>query len=346
MKSVLITGATGQTASYLCDYILQNHKEYQIHCTRRWRSREENIWTFRDKVHWHSCEMKDQFNVYHTIKKMMPERIFVFSASSFVRDSWLHPQEYMNENISHLLNVMNAILMINNVNLDDLTVKLSYNPKIFVALSSEEYGKVKHDTIITEETPLLPISPYGVSKCAIDLLAFQYHQSYGMNNYRFRIFNNESPRRGHIFVTGSFCKQVALIETGDIDPVLHVGNTASIRDWTDSKDIVKAIWIGMNDGNCFPGEVYNICSGIPHTIDEFIERLRELSAVEFRIKVDSNRMRPSDVDYLLGDCSKFKKATGWKPEFDFINDTVPDMLNYWRKRVKSSKHLFLEELIQ
>jgi len=343
MKSVLITGSTGQTGSYLCDYILENHKDYQVHCTRRWRSREENIWTFRDKVKWHACELKDQFNVFNVIKEVMPERIFIFSASSFVRDSWLHPNEYMNENTSHLLNVMNAVLMLNNANLDK-PEKLAYNPKIFVALSSEEYGKVEHGTVITEETPLLPLSPYGVSKVACDLLAYQYHQSYKMNVYRFRIFNNESVRRGQIFVSASFAKQVALIEDGEIDPVLCVGNTNSVRDWSDARDIARAIWAGLD--HCEAGALYNISSGIPHTIDELIERLREISNREFKIKVDDSRMRPSDVDYLLGDCSKFKKVTGWQPEFDFIQDTVPEMLNYWRKRVKASKNLFLEELIQ
>lgn len=91
MKRVLITGSTGQTASYLCEYILKNHKDYEIHCTRRWRSREENIGSFRSDVDWHSCELKDLFNVFHIIKKIKPDKIFIYSASSFVRDSWLQP---------------------------------------------------------------------------------------------------------------------------------------------------------------------------------------------------------------------------------------------------------------
>ena len=328
---VLITGATGQTGSYLIDYILENHHDVEIHCTRRWRSREENIQTFRDKVKWHDCEMKDLFSIYNLIEEINPEKIFVFSASSFVRSSWFYPAEYMRENIDDLLNTMNSVLMLNNINIDSLVVNLKYNPKIFIALSSEEYGNVKKGTVITEETPLQPISPYGCSKVAVDLLAYQYNQSYGLNTYRFRMFNNESPRRGHIFVTASFVKQVALMETGKIEPVLHVGNTASVRDWLSSKDTVKAIWIGLE--KCKVGEVYNICSEKDCSVDEFIERLRELSTIDFKIKVDENRIRPSDVTWLLGDCSKFKKTTGWKPEFDFLKDTVPEMLEYWRNKI-------------
>jgi GDP-mannose 4,6-dehydratase len=335
MKKILITGATGQTASFLVEYILENFKEYEIHCTRRWRSREENIHDFRSKVVWHDVEMKDLFNVHYLIEAVKPERIFVFSASSFVRSSWFQPAEYFNENISHLLNVMNSILMINKIDLDSLKVKLEYNPKIFVALSSEEYGKVEWGTRIIEETPLQPISPYGVSKVAADMLAYQYNQSYGMNLYRFRMFNNESSRRGHIFVSASFCKQIALMEEGKIDFVLHVGDTSSVRDWLDSRDVVEAVWKGLD--KCLPGDVYNICSETKHSIDEFIGRLRELSKVEFKIRVDETRIRPSDVNWLWGDCTKFKEITGWKPKYSFLKDTVPEMLEYWRKTIQKEE---------
>ena len=331
MKKVLITGATGQTGSYLVDYLLENEKEWEIHCTRRWRSNEEHILHFRDNVTWHSCEMKDYFNVFNVIKKIMPEKIFLYSASSFVRDSWLQPQAYLEENVSHLLNVMNSILMLNEIDLDSLKVKLKYNPKIFIALSSEEYGKVEWGTKITEETPLNPVSPYGVSKVAVDLLAKQYFESYGLIVYRLRMFNNESERRGHIFVTASFIKQVVLMERNLIEPVLHVGDTSSVRDWLPSSDAARAAWIGLD--KCKPGEVYNVCSEIQHSIDEFIERLRELTTVDFTLKVDDNRIRPSDVKWLAGDCSKFKKITDWSPKHDFLKDTVPEMLKYWRMKI-------------
>jgi GDP-mannose 4,6-dehydratase len=332
MKKVLITGATGQTGSHLCEFLIDNEKDWEIHCTRRWRSSEEHIGKFRDEVIWHSCEMKDYFNVFNTINKIKPDRIFIYSASSFVRDSWNSPNDYMIENTAHLLNVMNSVLMINGVDNESLHVKLSYNPKIFIALSSEEYGKVEWGKQISEETPLNPISPYGVSKVAADLLAQQYFLSYGLNVYRFRMFNNEGPKRGHIFVSGSFVKQAILMENKIIEPVLHVGDTSSVRDWLFSGDAAEAAWIGLD--KCKPGEVYNVCSETQHTIDELIERIRELSKVDFKIKVDERRMRPSDVRYLYGDCTKFKKATGWEPKKDFLKDVVPDMMDYWRKKIE------------
>jgi GDP-4-dehydro-6-deoxy-D-mannose reductase len=330
---ILITGSTGQTASYLCDFVLENHKDVEIHCTRRWRSREENISTFKDKVIWHDVEMKDLFNVHYIINKIRPDRIFVYSASSFVRDSWLQPYAYMDENVNHLLNVMNSVLMINEINLDDLTVNLKYNPKIFIALSSEEYGKVQPGTQITEETPLNPISPYGVTKVCADLLAQQHYLSYGMNVYRIRLFNHEGVRRGVTFISANFCKQVALIENKKIEPVLSVGATDSTRDWLDARDACRAAWMGLD--KCKPGEVYNVCSETKHTVEEFINRLQELSTVKFEIKQDKTRIRPSDVSWLYGSCKKFKEITGWEPKYDFLKDTVPEMLEYWRARVKS-----------
>jgi GDP-4-dehydro-6-deoxy-D-mannose reductase len=328
---VLITGSTGQTASYLCEYILANHPDVEIHCTRRWRSREEHIGSFAKSVIWHDCEMKDQFNVHGIMNKIRPDKVFVYSASSFVRDSWAQPWQYMDENVSHLLNVMNSVLMINNIDIEDLTVKLDYNPKIFVALSSEEYGKVPWGTQITEEQPLLPVSPYGVSKCAADLLSYQYFKSYGMNIYRIRLFNNEGIKRGSIFVSGNFCKQVALIEKGEVEPILYTGNLDSVRDWISAKDACRAAYIGLD--KCIPGEVYNVCSETKHTIKEFVERLQELSTVKFEVKQQITRMRPSDVDYLYGSCKKFREVTGFIPEYDFLKDVVPEMLDYWRKKV-------------
>lgn len=331
MKKVLITGATGQTASYLVEYILKNHPEYEIHCTRRWRSREENIQEFKDKVIWHDVEMKDYFNVFGVVNKIRPDRIFIYSASSYVRDSWAQPWIYMEENVSHAMHVFNSVLMINNIDFETLQVKLDYNPKIFVALSSEEYGKVPWGTQLTEESPLAPSSPYGTSKVALDLTAKVMHESYGMNVYRLRLFNNESKKRGDVFVSGNFCKQVALMEKGLKELVLYVGNIQSVRDWISSSDACRAAWIGLD--KCIPGEAYNVCSETKHTIKEFIERLQELSTVKFEIKVQDTRVRPSDVDFLWGSCKKFREATGFVPEYDFLKDVVPEMLEHWRNKV-------------
>ena len=174
------------------------------------------------------------------------------------------------------------------------------------------------------------MSPYGVSKVGQDLLGYQYHRSYGLHVVRTRAFNHTGPRRGEVFATSNFAKQIALIEKGKQKPEICVGNLTPRRDFTDVRDVVRAYWLSLEKGE--KGEVYNICSGKDYSIREMLTLLLELSRVKPKIKQDPKRMRPSDVMCLLGSHAKFRKLTGWKPEIPF-RKTLEDLLNYWRERV-------------
>ena len=185
---------------------------------------------------------------------------------------------------------------------------------------------------IKETNPLRPQSPYAVSKVAMDYLGYQYFQSYGMKIVRTRGFNHTGPRRGEVFVTSNFAKQIALIEKEKKEPTIEVGDLTPKRDWTDVRDMVRAYFLSVEKGKS--GEVYNICSEKTIRVREVLDLLISMSKIKDKIKVkpDKSRMRPSDVPVLLGDCSKFKKATAWKPEIPFTK-TMEDLLNYWRARV-------------
>jgi len=187
---------------------------------------------------------------------------------------------------------------------------------------------------ITEKNPLRPLSPYGVSKVAQDMLAYQYHQSHGLRVIRTRAFNHEGPRRGEVFVTSNFAKQIAQIELGLQEPVLKVGNLSAQRDWSDVRDVVRAYWLGVQ--KCTPGEDYVIASGTARTIQSMLDHLLSLSKKQIEVQIDPERLRPSDVDILQGDCTKFKKATGWQPEIPF-EKTMQDLLEYWRQRLRERK---------
>ncbi|MBI5465064.1 GDP-mannose 4,6-dehydratase, partial [Candidatus Gottesmanbacteria bacterium] len=200
-----------------------------------------------------------------------------------------------------------------------------------IACSSEEYGLVYPNEIpVKEENPLRPQSPYAVSKVAMDYLGYQYFQSYKMKIIRTRGFNHSGPRRGEIFVTSNFAKQIAEIEKGKREPVVEVGNLEAKRDWTDVRDMVRAYLLAVQKG--IPGEVYNICSEKTVRVGDMLDMLLKMSKIKVKVRQDSSRMRPSDVPILLGDCTKFRKATGWKPEIPFTK-TMEDLLNYWRERV-------------
>jgi GDP-4-dehydro-6-deoxy-D-mannose reductase len=162
-------------------------------------------------------------------------------------------------------------------------------------------------------------------------MGYQYHQSYGLKVIRTRGFNHTGPRRGHVFVTSNFARQIARIEAGLQEPVLKVGNLEAVRDFTDVRDMVRAYWLAVNKAT--PGEVYNIASGVPITIRELLDRLLALSTAKIKVEQDPARMRPSDVEILIGDFSKFRNETGWEPQVPF-EKTLQDTLDYWRDRLQ------------
>jgi GDP-4-dehydro-6-deoxy-D-mannose reductase len=236
---------------------------------------------------------------------------------------------------------MEANLM-GSVHLFEAIRQSGCDPVVQIACSSEEYGLVYPDELpITETTPLRPLSPYAVSKVAMDFLGYQYFQSYGLRIIRTRAFNHEGPRRGEAFVTSNFARQVAEIEAGLRKPVIYVGNLEAERDYTDVRDVVRAYWVAVNDAR--PGEVYNICSGKAYRIRSVLDMLIEMARVDVDVQLDPSRLRPSDVPVLLGDCSKFRAETGWAPRIAFER-TMADLLDYWRAKAEKPYEPALERL--
>lgn len=316
---VLITGITGFAGSHLAEYILSNHSGVEVFGIVRWRSRMDNIIHIQDKIELREADLKDMVSLRAVLAEVKPDRIFHLAAQSFVPFSWRCPAETF------------AINAVGEINLFEVILALNQTPKIQIAGSSEEYGQVFSNEIPMKETnPLRPLSPYAVSKVAQDLLAFQYHKSYAVRTVRTRGFNHTGPRRGDVFVTSSFAKQIAEIEQKKRPPVIHVGNLEAKRDFTDVRDMVRAYWLSLEKG--VEGEVYNIGSGQAYSMQEVLDLLMSLSRSKMEIEVDPARLRPSDVPVLLSDSSKFRTLTGWRPMIPF-KQTILDLLNYWREHV-------------
>ena len=317
----LITGITGFAGSHLAEYLLADHPEVEIFGTYRWRSRRENIEHLDDRVKMREADLRDYSSLHSLLDEVRPDYIFHLAAQSFVPSSWRAPAETLGTNVTGQTNLFEAVRY------------LKLDPVIQIACSSEEYGLVHPDeTPIKETNPLRPLSPYAVSKVAQDFMGYQYFQSYGLKTIRTRAFNHTGPRRGDVFVTSNFAKQVASIEAGLQEPVIHVGNLDAIRDFTDVRDTVRAYWLGVTKGK--PGEVYNIATGHGIHIHELLDMLLEMSTVEVEVREDPERMRPSDVEILIGDSSKFRADTGWEPQIPF-EKTLRDVLDYWRDRMPS-----------
>jgi len=314
----LITGISGFAGSHLAEYLL-DRKDIQVAGTVKWRSKLDNITHLLDRIPLYECDIRDAFAVKTVLTEFRPDYIFHLAAQSYVPFSWRAPSETLSTNI------------IGELNIFEIVRELKLNCRIQIAGSSEEYGLVKPDeTPIKEENQLRPLSPYGVSKVAQDLLGYQYHKSYGLYIVRTRAFNHTGPRRGEVFVSSQFARQIVEIEKGRRPPVIKVGNLDSVRDFLDVRDVVRAYFLSLEKGKA--GEVYNIASGQGIKIRDLLDRLLKLSNVKIRVEVDPARLRPSDVELLVGSSDKFRQATGWKPEIPF-DKTLQDLIAYWRDRM-------------
>jgi GDP-4-dehydro-6-deoxy-D-mannose reductase len=319
----LITGITGFAGSHLADLLLAEHPEMEVAGMYRWRSPMENLEAAAGRITLYETDLRDYISVQRTLEACRPDLVFHLAAQSFVPASWTGPAETLTTNLLGQTYLFEAVRA------------LHLDPILQIACSSEEYGLVLPEEVPIKETnPLRPRSPYAVSKVAQDYQGYQYFQSYGMRIVRTRAFNHTGPRRGDVFAMSSFAKQLAAIELGVSEPVLHVGNLDAVRDFTDVRDIVRAYVLAALRGE--PGEVYNISSGSGHSIRELLDTLVSISGLDVEVKVDPHRLRPSDVEILIGDCSKFRERTGWKPEIA-LETTLSDLFEYWRRRLRTSR---------
>jgi GDP-4-dehydro-6-deoxy-D-mannose reductase len=327
-KKVLITGITGFVGSHMADYLLESPEAVQVYGLKRWNlSRLRNVRHLLDdeRVTFLDCDITDPIGVRDIVDRVQPDRIFHFAAESFVSPSWLHPSHYMDVNYKGTVNFLDAIKQV------------GINPRFHIAGSGEEYGEIYENELpINEQTILRPVNPYAVSKIAQDLIGLVYHKSYGLNVVRTRAFNHEGPRRDNVFGIPSYACQIARIEAGKQAPIVRVGHIEDKRNFTHIRDMVEAYWLAME--HCTPGELYLIGADETeqiHTFREVVELLIEMSTVKnIKLEVAAEFVRPTAVPRLIGDTSKFRELTGWKPAIKF-EKIVEDTLEYWRDFVKN-----------
>jgi len=328
INKVLITGITGFVGSHLADYILANFPEVQILGLARWRSPTDNIRHVLDKITLEFGDLSDLPSLKTVLSKEKPDVIFHLAAQSYVPFSFSSPIVTLNTNIIGTCHLLEAV--------KELKFSSEYDPIIHICSSSEVYGQVKENEVpIRESNPFRPSSPYAVSKVGEDMLAFQYWLSWKIKTIRTRMFTHTGPRRGEVFASSTFAKQIASIEARLAPPVVKVGNLDSVRTFLDARDAVKAYWLLVN--KCPPGEVYNIGGVETMTVGDMLNKLLRLSKVKnITVEVDPSRLRPSDVTLQIPCIDKFVAATGWKPETKF-DKTLEDLLNYWREHFKIVK---------
>ncbi len=308
---VLITGISGFAGSHLADYAAAKKGVHVYGLARRAR---------RGRYTVYACDIRNGAKLEQLLRRVRPDRIFHLAAQASVPVSWKDPKGTMEQNFNGTLNLLEAVRRV--------------CPKAQVQLtgSAQEYGvpPKKKAGRIDETTPLNPLSPYAVSKAALDYLGELYVRHYGMKVVMTRAFNHIGPGQTDAFIASSFAKQVALIEAGKKKPEIHVGDLSSVRDYTDVRDMVRAYWLSLEKGRA--GEVYNIASGRGRSGKDMLGAYLKMTPVKIRIVKDAARVRKHDLPRLVGDARKFARHTGWKPKIKF-EQSLADILNYWRKEV-------------
>lgn len=332
MTRALITGASGFVGSHLAEYLLE-HTDWELDLLIRWRSPLDNLRALvplankAERVRFLYADLTDERSTANAVAASQPQYVFHLAAQSYPQVSFTMPAATYQANIlgtQHLLGALRDI---------------SPEALIQVCSSSEVYGRVPAEKLpIREDCPFHPASPYAISKVGTDLIGRYFAEAHRMNIMVTRMFTHTGPRRGDVFAESSFAKQIAMIEAGQLPPVLKHGNLASMRTVADVRDAVRAYHMLLTV-NPRPGEVYNIGGAHSCTVERILKDLFALARCHpVLTEKDSARMRPIDADNQVPDCTKFKEVTGWEPRIPYAQ-TLEDLLQYWRSRVRSATPL-------
>jgi GDP-mannose 4,6-dehydratase len=334
-KRAFITGITGMVGSHLADFLLEN-TDWEIFGMCRWRSPLDNIAHLvpqinqGKRIHLVYADLRDSASIDHVVKEVKPDYVFHLAAQSYPQTSFTAPLDTYETNIQGTARVLEALR------------QHKKDAIIHICASSEVFGRVPKEKLpINEECNFHPASPYAISKVGTDLVGRFYAEAYQMTVMTTRMFTHTGPRRGDVFAESTFAKQIAMMEKELIAPVVRVGNLDSLRTFADVRDAVSAYYTLVTH-NPVGGEYYNIGGTYTCTIREMLDYLISISTKKNDIKteIDPSRLRPIDADLQVPDTTKFEAHTGWKPKITF-EQTMQDLLDYWRDRVSQSTEFLL-----
>ena len=320
-KKALITGITGQDGAYLAKFLL--NKEYQVFGTYR-RLSTPNFWRLHyldifDKVNLIPADLIDAASMMEAVRISEPDEIYHLAAQSFVGASFEQPigaGEITGLGVTRVLEAIKDI---------DRRVKF------YQASTSELYGDGNCEPQ-TENTPFKPSSPYATAKLYGYWITKIYREGYGIFACNGILFNHESPLRGLEFVTRKISNHVAKIAIG-LEKELVLGNLEVKRDWGFAPEYVKSMWIMLQQDD--PDD-YVIATNETHSVREFVTKAFAFVNLNWEdyVKVDKRFLRPLDVNFLQGDCSKAKQKLGWEPKVKFdelVEIMVREDLEHWRR---------------
>ncbi|MBN9509696.1 MAG: GDP-mannose 4,6-dehydratase [Alphaproteobacteria bacterium] len=263
-------------------------------------------------------DVRDAAAVRDCIAEARPAVIYHLAAQSLPTLSWRDPWTTMDTNVQGTVNVFEAVRAVR------ATADAGYDPMVVVACSSAEYGAslTPERVPIDEEAPLLPLHPYGVSKVAQDLLAFQYWRNERIRTIRARIFNTTGPRKTADVIADFAGRVAAIVRRGG--GALRVGNLDARRAILDVRDLLAALTLLAERGE--PGEAYNICAEAAHPVGDLVPIFERLAGRALPLETDPALLRPSDEPVILGRTDKLRARTGWRPRVT-LEETVRAVLD-------------------
>ena len=302
----LVTGASGFAGSHLVDFLLTRHPRVTA-----WAHRTAPAST-NPQIVWQRVDLLDSAATMAALREAQPSIVYHCAGMPHVAESWKNAAPPLEVNVMGTHHLLEAIR------------DVAPECRALVVGSALVYQPSERP--LTEQDPLAPSNPYGVSKLAQEMLARRATTPVVIT----RPFNHAGPRQQASFVTSSFAKQIAEIEVGLSEPCLHVGNLDARRDITDVRDTVRAYEALGQAG--VDGTIYNVCAGRAYRIGDLLEIMLQRARRHVSVVVDPARLRPSDNPVVLGDSSRLRQATGWSPEIP-IERTLEDLLDWWRGEI-------------
>jgi GDP-4-dehydro-6-deoxy-D-mannose reductase len=263
-------------------------------------------------------DIRDWCSVWDSLTRFRPNAVFHLAAQSYPTASWQRPIETLETNVIGTANVLEAVR------------RLGSKVRVIVAGSSAEYGAIDPQRVpIPEDEPLLPLHPYGVSKVATDLLAFQYWAGFGLDAVRVRIFNCTGPRKVGDALS-DFVRRTVWLERHPEAHTIRVGNLETRRTIVDVRDLNRGLVLLLEQGDS--GEVYNLGGPTAYPMREVLARvLQRATRADIEPENDPKLLRPTDEPVIWADCTKLKLKTAWQPAIP-LDQTIVDMLAYWRRK--------------